>query len=36
LRSELRIKGFERARLFDWRETARQTLAVYKKAGGTI
>jgi glycosyltransferase involved in cell wall biosynthesis len=36
LRSELRVKGFERARLFDWRETARQTLAVYKKAAGTI
>jgi glycosyltransferase involved in cell wall biosynthesis len=36
LRSELRVKGFKRARLFDWRETARQTLAVYKKAAGTI
>ncbi len=32
LRSSLRVKGFERARLFDWRETARQTVAVYKKA----
>ena len=28
----LRVKGLERARLFDWRETARQTLAVYEKA----
>lgn len=32
LRSHLRAKGLERARLFDWRETARQTLAVYEKA----
>ena len=31
-RSGLKIKGLERARLFDWRETARQTLAVYQKA----
>lgn len=28
----LRVKGLERARLFEWRETARQTLAVYEKA----
>lgn len=34
LRSQLRVKGFERARLFDWRETAHQTLAVYEKAAG--
>ena len=34
LRSRLSAKGLERARLFDWRETARQTLAVYKKAAG--
>ena len=33
-RSRLSAKGLERARLFDWRETARQTLAVYKKAAG--
>lgn len=33
-RSRLSVKGLERARLFDWRETARQTLAVYKKAAG--
>lgn len=32
LRSQLRVKGLERAQLFDWRETARQTLAVYEKA----
>jgi len=32
LRSRLSVKGQERARLFDWRETARQTLGVYKKA----
>ena len=34
LRSKLRVKGLERAKLFDWRETARQTLAVYEKAAG--
>ncbi len=34
LRSHLRLKGLERASLFDWQETARQTLAVYKKAAG--
>lgn len=33
-RSQLIVKGLERARLFDWRQTARQTLAVYKKAAG--
>lgn len=32
LRAELRRKGLERARLFDWRETARLTLAVYERA----
>ena len=32
LRSELSVKGLARAKLFDWRETARQTLAVYQKA----
>ncbi|MEP6740926.1 MAG: glycosyltransferase family 1 protein [bacterium] len=31
-RSELRVKGLERATHFDWKETARQTLAVYEKA----
>jgi glycosyltransferase involved in cell wall biosynthesis len=34
LRAELSVKGLARAKLFDWRETARQTLAVYKKAVG--
>ena len=34
LRSQLSVKGLERAGLFDWRETARQTLAVYKHAAG--
>lgn len=33
-RARLSVKGLERARLFDWRETARQTLAVYQKAAG--
>jgi glycosyltransferase involved in cell wall biosynthesis len=32
LRSELRVKGLNRARMFDWRETARRTLEVYKDA----
>jgi glycosyltransferase involved in cell wall biosynthesis len=34
LRMQLRAKGLERAKLFDWQETARQTLAVYKRAAG--
>jgi len=34
LRAQLRVKGLERAKLFDWQETARQTLSVYKKAAG--
>jgi glycosyltransferase involved in cell wall biosynthesis len=34
LRAELAVKGLARATLFDWRETARQTLAVYRKASG--
>jgi glycosyltransferase involved in cell wall biosynthesis len=33
LRATLSVKGLARAKLFDWRETARQTLAVYQKAG---
>lgn len=32
LRAQLCIKGLERARLFDWRETAKRTLEVYKQA----
>ena len=34
LRAELTTKGLERAKLFDWRKTARQTLAVYQEAVG--
>jgi glycosyltransferase involved in cell wall biosynthesis len=34
LRMQLRVKGLERAKLFNWQETARQTLAVYKRAAG--
>jgi glycosyltransferase involved in cell wall biosynthesis len=32
LRARLRIKGLERAKLFDWRETARLTLEAYERA----
>lgn len=32
LRADLSVKGLARAKLFEWRETARQTLAVYQKA----
>ena len=32
LRADLRVKGLERAKQFDWKETARQTLAVYERA----
>lgn len=31
LRADLRKKGIKRASLFDWKETARQTLSVYEK-----
>jgi glycosyltransferase involved in cell wall biosynthesis len=31
LRAELRTKAINRASLFDWKETARQTLSVYQK-----
>ena len=34
LRRELRAKGLERARIFNWRETARQTLQAYQRAIG--
>jgi glycosyltransferase involved in cell wall biosynthesis len=34
LRAKLRVKGLARSKLFNWRETARQTLAVYEKAVG--
>ncbi|MBI2355171.1 MAG: glycosyltransferase family 4 protein [Deltaproteobacteria bacterium] len=32
LRATLRRRGLERARLFDWQETARKTVAVYRTA----
>jgi glycosyltransferase involved in cell wall biosynthesis len=32
LRAGLRVKGLERAKVFDWRETARQTLRIYERA----
>ena len=32
LQGRLRQRGMERARLFDWEETARKTIAVYRKA----
>ena len=35
LRTELGVQGLARAKLFNWQETARQTLAVYRKAAGT-
>ena len=31
LRAELRSRGLQRARAFDWRETARMTLQVYRR-----
>jgi glycosyltransferase involved in cell wall biosynthesis len=34
LRAELSVQGLARAKLFNWRETARQTLAVYRRAAG--
>jgi len=34
-RSELRVKGMQRAKQFNWKETARRTLAVYEKAFAT-
>jgi glycosyltransferase involved in cell wall biosynthesis len=34
LRAELAARGLARAKLFDWRETARQTLTVYQRAAG--
>src|SRR6476659_4186436 len=32
LRAKLSVQGLARAKLFEWRGTARQTLAVYQKA----
>ena len=34
LRARLSVQGLARAKLFEWRETARQTVAVYRKAAG--
>lgn len=34
-RGELRVKGFTRARKFDWRKTAQATLDVYRRANKT-
>jgi len=34
LRSTMRIMGLERAKLFSWEETARQTVEVYEQASG--
>lgn len=31
LREELKVKGLERAKMFDWRNTARQTLKIYEQ-----
>ena len=36
LRARLSVQGLARAKLFDWRKTARQTLAVYRKAAGVL
>ena len=36
LRSRLRVKSLNRARIFDWRETARRTLEVYKQAADNV
>jgi glycosyltransferase involved in cell wall biosynthesis len=33
-RRQLRVKGLDRAKLFDWQKTAHQTLAVYQRAAG--
>ncbi len=35
LRATLRAKGIERAKQFDWHQTARKTLEVYKKAANS-
>jgi glycosyltransferase involved in cell wall biosynthesis len=34
LRADLRARGLRRARLFDWRDTARMTLQVYRRVTG--
>jgi glycosyltransferase involved in cell wall biosynthesis len=35
-RQRVRAMGFERVKIFNWEETARKTLAVYRKAVGAI
>ena len=35
LRTTLKARGLERAKLFDWQQTALKTLEVYKKAVGS-
>ncbi len=36
LRASLQAAGLQRAKLFDWRDSARKTLAVYERAAGLI
>ena len=36
LHARLKIKSLERARIFDWQQTARQTLEVYKQAADNV
>jgi len=36
LRGELSVKGRNRAEVFDWRETARQTLEIYQQVGTRV
>ncbi len=36
LRSELKARSLNRARMFDWRETARRTLEVYREAADNV
>jgi glycosyltransferase involved in cell wall biosynthesis len=36
LRRELSVKGHKRAEMFDWRETARQTLEIYQQVGTRV
>ncbi|GAI38169.1 unnamed protein product [marine sediment metagenome] len=35
LRDDMVRKGLEQSKKFSWEETARQTLEVYEKVGGT-
>jgi glycosyltransferase involved in cell wall biosynthesis len=36
LHARLKIKSLERARIFDWQQTARRTLEVYKQAADNV